>query len=247
MSGFFDAMALLTRVPTRGGARTERAVPWLPVVGAAIGAAVAAVYAATRPAIGPLPAAVLAIGSGILITGALHEDGLADTADAFGAGEGRERTLEIMKDPRHGTYGMLALVLSVGLRVAALSQLSAVAAMAALPAAHATSRAAAAWMLSRWPAATPDGLGATYAGPVTRAHAATAVMFGGVAAAALLGAWGAASFVIVAIPALALGRVASRRVGGITGDVLGAAQQIGEIGVLLLAGAVRANVPWWRS
>ena len=250
MSGFFEAMALLTRVPTRGGAHTERAVPWLPVAGAFIGAIVAGIYAATRGVVGPAAAAALAVGAGILITGALHEDGLADTADAFGAGVNRERTLEILKDPRHGTYGTLALVLSVVVRVAALSGLTGGGALAALPAAHAVSRAAAGWMLRRWPAATPDGLGATYAAPVTSSQAGVAVAIGAVAAVGLLGPWGLGAIALAALPAWGLGRLAASKIGGITGDVLGAAQQLCEIGVLLLAAAAAhasGAVGWWRG
>ncbi|MEX2555450.1 MAG: adenosylcobinamide-GDP ribazoletransferase [Actinomycetota bacterium] len=250
MSGFFDAMALLTRVPTRGGAHTERAVPWLPVVGAVIGVVVAGMYASTRGAVGPTAAAALAVGAGILLTGALHEDGLADTADAFGAGVGRERTLEILKDPRHGTYGTLALVLSVVVRVAALSALTGLAAVTALPVAHSVSRAAAGWMLGRLPAATPDGLGATYAAPVTSLQAGVALGIGAIAAVGLLGVWGLGAVSLAVLAASGVGRLAASKIGGITGDVLGATQQLCEIGVLLLAAAAaRAGgaVPWWQG
>lgn len=247
MSGFFDALALLTRVPTRSGAHTERAVPWLPVVGAAIGGVIGAIYWATEGPLGSLGAAALAVGAGILLTGALHEDGLADTADAFGAGVDRDRTLAILKDPRHGTYGVLALVVSVVARVAAVSTLGGVAALAALPAAHATGRGAAAWMLTRHRPATPEGLGATYAGPVTPAHAPVAIAMTVAIAGGLLGAWAAAALAIGGIVALAAGRWSERKIGGITGDVLGAAEQVVETGVLLLAVAAGAAVPWWRS
>src|SRR5438874_9132505 len=114
MRGFLGAVSLLTRIPAREEAPPERAVPWLPVVGALIGAACAAVYAMTRLALSPLAASTIAVTAGILLTGALHEDGLADVADAFGAGEGRERALEILKDPHHGTYGVLSLALGPG-------------------------------------------------------------------------------------------------------------------------------------
>lgn len=246
MSGFFDALALLTRVPTRGGARTERAVPWLPVVGAMVGAAVAGIYALTRDPLGPVAAAVLAIGAGIVLTGALHEDGLADTVDAFGAGVDREETLAILKDPAHGTYGVLALVLSVVGRVAAVATLSAGAAAVALPAAHALGRGAAAWMLRVFPPATPDGLGATYAGPVTVLGASVAAGVSAGIAVPLLGLWGPGAIVVAGIPAYLLGRTAGRRIGGVTGDVLGAAEQVAEIGVLLLAAAAGAALPWGR-
>src|SRR5439155_27188630 len=122
-----------TRVPARGDAPPERAVPWLPVVGALIGALCAAVYAATRSVLTPPVAATLAVGAGVLLTGALHEDGLADVADALGAGGGRQRVPEIMKDPLHGTYGVLAIVLGVVARIAAVAGLGPAAAAVALP------------------------------------------------------------------------------------------------------------------
>ena len=247
MSGFFDALALLTRVPTRGGAHTERAVPWLPVVGAAIGGVVGAIYWATEGPLGSLTAAVIAVGAGVLLTGALHEDGLADTADAFGAGVDRQRTLAILKDPRHGTYGVLALVVSVVARVAAVSSLDGVAALAALPAAHAAGRGTAAWMLTLHRPAMPEGLGATYAGPVTSAQAPMAIVITVVIAGGLLGVWAVAALAIAGIVALVAGRWSERKIGGITGDVLGGAEQVVETGVLLLAVAAAAAVPWWRS
>ena len=247
MSGFFDALALLTRVPTRGGAHTERAVPWLPVVGAAIGGAVGSIAWATHGALGSFAAAAVAVGAGVVLTGALHEDGLADTADAFGAGVGREATLAILKDPRHGTYGVLALVVSILVRVATVASLDPRAALAALPAAHGVGRGTAAWMLTRHRPATPDGLGATYAGPVTAAQAPVAITITTSLAGGLLGLWAAAALVLAGVVALVAGRWSERKIGGITGDVLGAAEQVVETGVLLLAVATGTAVPWWRS
>jgi adenosylcobinamide-GDP ribazoletransferase len=245
VGGFLGAVSLLTRVPARGDASTEGTVPWFPVVGALVGAAVAGAYAVARTALGPLVSATLAIAAGILLTGALHEDGLADTADAFGAGVDRERTIDILKDPRHGTYGMLALALSVGARIFALGAVGVATAAAALPAAHALARGGAVAMMGLLPAAGADGLGATYARRLTRERALASAAAAAAAGLALLGLWALPAIAIVAAASLLVGRIAVGKIGGITGDVLGAAEQLSEIAVLLLASAVAPAVPWW--
>ena len=247
MKGFRAAVGLLTRVPSRPGPETEKAIPWLPVVGALVGAVVALVYIALRSATTPLAAAAVAIGAGMLVTGAFHEDGLADTADAFGADVSRPRRLEILKDPRHGTFGVAALVVSVVARIAGIAALSRTAALVALPAAHAVSRAAPALQLWVLPAATPTGLGATYAEPVGRRSALPAAGAGVLVAVVLLGVWSLPALAVAATVAAGMGWLAMRKIGGITGDVLGATQQLVEIGVLLLCVAAGRSLPWWRG
>ena len=247
MRGFRAAVGLLTRVPSRPGPETEKAIPWLPVVGALVGAVVAFVYIALRGATTPLAAAVVAVGAGALVTGGFHEDGLGDTADAFGADVSMERRLAILKDPHHGTFGVLALVVSIAARVAAISALDRWGALAALPAAHALSRAAPASQLWLLPAATPTGLGATYSKPVGRRAALEAGMIGLAATVALVGVWSVPAAVIAILAAAAMGWLALRKIGGITGDVLGATQQLVEIGVLLLCVSAGSQVPWWRG
>src|SRR5205823_10740767 len=120
---------------------------WFPVVGALLGLGAAGVYAGTRLVLPSLVAATLAVCVAVLLTGAFHEDGLADTADAIGGGWNREDALRILKDPTHGTYGVLAIALSVLLRVGAVAALDGWAALAVLPAAHALSRGAAVGLL----------------------------------------------------------------------------------------------------
>jgi adenosylcobinamide-GDP ribazoletransferase len=215
VKGLLGAVSFLTRVPTGTGARRPEelagSVPWFPVVGAGVGLAVAAVYGGARLALPPLPAATLAVVAGICLTGAFHEDGLGDTADAFMGHHDRESTTRILKDPRLGTFGVLAVAASLLLRVAAVAALAPAAALAALPAAHALSRAAA--------------VGAMIALPV---------------AVAL---WAAAA---TALAALLLGRLAVRRLGGISGDVLGAVQQLGEV-LVLLAAVAAVTAGRWQS
>jgi adenosylcobinamide-GDP ribazoletransferase len=225
-----------------------RGVPWFPVVGCVLGFVVAAVYAGGRSVFPSFIAAALAIAVGVWATGAFHEDGLADTADAFGGARTREETLRILKDPRLGTYGVAALVFDVAIRVGALGALNTRAAFVVLPAAHALSRAGAVAMLAG-PVASEEGLGASYGSVVTRAQITLAVVGGLVVAVVALGPAVVAPVVGVALASFVVGRIARRRIGGVTGDVLGCAQQVGEV-VVLLAGLafVRQgwlDIPWW--
>src|SRR5436305_4983561 len=121
------AVTFQTRIPlghrlVLGGDDVARSGAAFPLVGAALGAAVGAIAFALAPRLSPLLAAALAVAAGVALTGALHFDALADTADALGA-RTRERALEIMRDHQIGAYGALALVLDVGIRVAALEAL----------------------------------------------------------------------------------------------------------------------------
>ena len=116
------AVQFLTRIPIRLRAAPNLAacVPWFPVVGGAIGALIGALVAGLMEVVPSTVAAAIGIVVGVLITGAFHEDGLADTADAFGGGWTVERRLEILKDSRHGTYGVAAISSSIVLRIVAL-------------------------------------------------------------------------------------------------------------------------------
>ncbi|MGH2694082.1 MAG: adenosylcobinamide-GDP ribazoletransferase, partial [Actinomycetota bacterium] len=165
VNGLRLAVAFLTRVPVaalRPETDLARSVPWFPVVGAAIGAATALVFASLREALPATVAAAVALGFQIVITGALHEDGLGDVADAFGLRRPRAEVVRILEDPRLGTYGVAAISLSVVVRVASLAALDAWGAIAALPAAHALGRSAAVALLAVVPPAANQGLGATY-------------------------------------------------------------------------------------
>ena len=173
-----------------------------------------------------------------MLTGALHEDGLADTADGFFGGRDREEKLAIMRDSRQGTYGVLAIVFSVLLRTAALAGIGDVIhAGLALIAAHAASRAAlpaAMWGLAP---ARPDGLGATAGRPRAGGAIAAALIGTAIILAALGPVRGAIALCLACAIVFALIELARRQIGGYTGDVLGAFQQIGEIVILLAASA----------
>lgn len=253
MSGLGEAVGLLTRIPVRtaGGATDlSRSVPWFPLVGAAVGAIVAGVYALAGLALAPPTAAVLAAVAGALVTGAFHEDGLADVADAFAGGWSREQRLDILDDPRLGTFGVLALVSSFLLRVGALAALDAGEALALVPAAHAVSRVGGVLLMRRIPPAAP-GLGASYAALLSRAQELRTVAAGIAIGAVLVGYWVAAAFALCCGAAAALGALARARIGGIGGDVLGATQQVAELAILLLGaglagGDIDVVAPWWR-
>jgi adenosylcobinamide-GDP ribazoletransferase len=248
MRSFLGAVAFLTRVPTGTGAgepgELARSVPWFPVVGAGVGLVVAGVYAGAGVLLPPLPAATLAVVAGIGLTGAFHEDGLGDTADAFAGGRDRDSTVRILEDPRLGTFGVLAVAASLLLRTGAVAALPPAAALAALPAAHALSRAAAVATMAALPAAGETGLGATYMLALSRRRALGGAAAGLAAALALLGVAAVGAAAAAGLAAAALGRLAVRRLGGVTGDVLGAVQQLGEILVLLAAVAAVTTGRW---
>ena len=190
--------------------------------------------------LGPFVAATLAVATAVMLTGALHEDGLADVADGFGGGATAERSLAIMKDSRIGAYGGVALMLSLALRIGALATLldrTGTAAATGLALAAILSRVASLAPMVLLPPARPSGLSAAVGRP-SRAATGTAIGLG--LGLALLGlpfglpfAGVGAMVVLAPLAALALTGVARRKIGGQTGDVIGACQQVAEIGALL--------------
>ncbi len=237
---FRVGLIFLTRVPLRhdgaiAGDELSRSTRLYPLVGLAIGAAGGAVFwLAAAIGLPPLLAGLIAVAATMLLTGALHEDGLADTADGLGGGADRAHRLEIMGDSRSGSYGVAALILSIGLRAAALAALAAPATVAgALIAAHAVSRACLPAAMSTLPLAREDGLAAD-AGQPRGGWAWTALALGALIALPVLGPGiGAAALLAGALAAALVAWLARTRIGGYTGDVLGAMQQAAETAVLL--------------
>jgi len=244
---FLVALQFLTRLPVRLS-RFEPA--WLndcvrhfPLVGALVGAISAAVLVGTLQFWPPMVAAVLALIATVALTGGFHEDGLADTLDALGGVVGREKALAIMKDSRIGSYGALALALSLLLRAALLAVLAArptLTAVAALLASHAFARAAAVGVM----VSLPYGGDAEQAKAKPLALAVAPRNFGialawcGLLVAVLVGLGAYLPRLLVAVlaaaaVALLMRQWLRRRLGGYTGDGLGATEQLAEIAVLL--------------
>jgi adenosylcobinamide-GDP ribazoletransferase len=235
------ALAFLTVVPVRTRSLGPRglagAAAWFPLVGAAVGALAGGVRAAFAPLLGPTPATLLALVALVAITGALHQDGLADTADGLGVRGDRERRLAAMRDSALGAYGVLALIAWALLMLAALQPLPVPHALAALIAAAALARWAALVHAVATPPARPEGLGATFE-PSHAALAtatATALLAAGLAAGPLPGL--AALGATLAAAALSI-LTARRALGGRTGDTLGATVALAELLVCLALLAV---------
>lgn len=178
-------------------------------------------------------AAGLLLATQILLTGAMHEDGLADTADGFWGGFSRERRLEIMKDSQIGTYGVLALILSVGLRWLALSTLITQAGVWPVLALAVLSRAAMPVLMLTLPNARNTGLSHSVGSPNTAA-CAVGLLLTLLISVLLIGPATIAIVVSMILVTSGFGLLARTKIGGQTGDVLGAGQQITELAGLLV-------------
>jgi adenosylcobinamide-GDP ribazoletransferase len=237
-------IAFYTRLPLRlsipvDGAMLARASWTSPLVGALIGALAGLAYwIAIRLNLPPFVSATLAVAAGMLITGCLHEDGLADTADGFGGGATRERALDIMRDGRIGAFGTCALVIVLALRIGSIADLPNPALVAwALIGAHAIARAGLPAFMRLTPPARTDGLSAG-AGAPTRERAAASAAIGVVLLWVALGFKSALiALVLVVAGAAVMAWLCRRKIGGQTGDVLGAVEQVGECMVLLTTAA----------
>ncbi|PCH70994.1 MAG: adenosylcobinamide-GDP ribazoletransferase [Rhodobacteraceae bacterium] len=231
------AFALLTRLPLphlpdSGFANQARAGWAFGLVGAVVGliAGVVGLFAMWL-GLPDAAAAGLALMAMIVVSGAMHEDGLADTVDGLWGGWTVERRLEIMKDSAIGTYGVLALIMSLGLRWGAIAELLPHG-IGPLIAAGAVSRGLLPAVMAALPHARRDGLARSVGAPDRRVAIAAAAVGGGLAlvvagvSAVLLG-------VLAAIGVALVARIARAKIGGQTGDILGACQQAAEITVLL--------------
>jgi len=252
---FFIALQFLTRVPVPRWVGFEPG--WLndsarhfPAVGLCVGAVAALVLWAAAHAWTAWIAVLLSMGATLWLTGAFHEDGLADTADGLGGAVSRERALSIMKDSRIGTYGAVALLLVLALKGAALHAMALrdlVAALAALPLAHAWSRVATVILLAtlRYAGDAEHAKAkpmAQQAGPATLASALMWALLAGAMAGV---AWGAvplaAAALVAALATAVMARWLLLRLGGYTGDTLGATQQVVEVVVYLTLAALLSH------
>jgi adenosylcobinamide-GDP ribazoletransferase len=236
------SLAFCTRLPLAHsapatGADVARASWSFPIVGAGVGGFGALIYWLMNGlGLHPFVCGVLAVAATLLITGGLHEDGLADTADGFGASGSPERKLDIMRDSQIGTYGASGLIFSFMLRAGAVASLAdpALAALA-LIAAHAGARATIPVFMRLVPTARQDGLSADAGAPPQRS-AVTAILLGLIALLLCLSL--SATLIALVLLVCAIGLMAwlcIRQIGGQTGDVLGALEQVSEILILLVA------------
>lgn len=241
VAGFALAWQFLTRVPLPAPvgyspARMAHAQRYLPAVGLLIGAAGAAVLALAATLLPAAPAVLMSMIATAALTGAFHEDGLADTLDGFG-GRDRARALEIMTDSRIGTFGAVGLGLVLALKATALVPMPTATAAAALVAGHAASRFSALVVVATSRYVRPAGTGAFTAQSLPAAGVAVAAA-AALAGLGLLAAVTGAGAVLPALAGLAAGHVLARalferRLGGYTGDCLGATQQLSEAGFYL--------------
>ena len=237
------AFGFLTVIPVGGVPFSEDAwrwsAAWFPFVGCVLGSAAAGLFLLLRPA-GLGVAAVSALALTVFLTGAFHEDGLADSADALGGAYSREQLFSILKDSRVGTYGALALIVSVLLRASCLIALDPRAPLA-LILAHCAARTTPVWMMATIRYASPPERAKSR--PVVQTgwlHASFATMFTvGLFAFFLVrdslslrtAVW---VFLTLLIIALVSGRYFIARAGGVTGDFLGATEQLNEAAVLIV-------------
>jgi len=245
MLDFIIAGVFLTRLPfnpkkklqTQDLAHSSRCFPLIGLLVGAISGAV--LILAAKINLNPLTGAFLAITAGALVTGALHEDGLADVVDGLGGGNSKEDKLRIMRDSHIGAYGVLALVLNVGLRVSVLSGLPGPwMAAATLVGAAVLSRSLLPGIMRLTSCARIDGLAAGAGRPSFR-NAIIAFFVGCVITCPLLGGWVTiVALVWALILVLVMAFIAHRQIGGHTGDVLGATQQISETAILMTVGAL---------
>ncbi len=231
------ALAFFTRLPMAAATdRLASSVLGFAPAGALIGLVVGLANLLGRGLGLPyLLAALFALAMGVILTGALHEDGLADTVDALG-GKDIPTRLAIMRDSRSGAYGVLALIFSIALRAGAIASLTGSGALFALIGAHALSRAALAAMLHALDPARRDGLGAAAGRPaLDQTQMAVGLGVAILVIASLFASLpaGLLALVLAGAAGLCVAGLANRKFGGYTGDVLGALQQTIEIAVLV--------------
>ena len=239
---FLLAVQFLTRLPIRGDGlyspeRMAASVRYYPLVGALVGGLSAAVYWGAYQVFPSVIAVLFAMAASLLLTGAFHEDGLADTFDGIGGGHTAERSLEIMKDSRLGTYGSAALVFAFALKAATLSALSPLIIPLALVAGHCLSRLSSLIVMATSRYVRQAGTGKPVADGASTPSLIIAILTGGI----VITAWGVIEPPIAlayGMGGLVLGHLIMRlffegKLGGYTGDTLGAVQQTSEIGFYL--------------
>jgi adenosylcobinamide-GDP ribazoletransferase len=239
------AISLSTRIPVRSTAPVAegdvaRASWALPIAGILVGLLGALVYwLSIRLRLQPEPAAMLALAATILVTGAMHEDGLADAADGLGGGKTREQKLEIMRDSRIGSFGACALIVSIVLRWSSLAAIADPRLVAiALVTAHAAARAPLPLFMRLLPPARTDGL-SVGAGQPPPQSVVIAIVLGLLCLLFSFALSGTLTALIaLAAAVLLFARLVKTQIGGQTGDVLGALEQVCEAATLAIASSL---------
>lgn len=243
------ATRLLTRIPVPGDAAADgpllpRARAVFPLVGAAVAGVGVGVRAALEAPLGRPAATVAAVLTTVAVTGAFHEDGLADTADGLWGGHDPETRLRIMRDSRLGTYGVVAVVGVLALETALLAAVDLSGFARATLAAHSTGRAASAAVVCVLEPARGSGLGAAAAGD--RRAAAVAALLAAAITVAAVGPWAPLVLAVAVLAAATVAAAAHRRIGGYTGDVLGATTRLVTTAVIAVVVALtRRGVVGW--
>ncbi len=231
-------LRFFTRLPIPGNTGHEgdlaKNAIWFPLAGLVVGLITGIVWWAGMQFFPPMVAAGLALAAGLLVTGALHEDGFADCADGLGGGFTRERALEIMRDSRIGAYGTIALIVSIGLRWAALASLAVWSGLLALLLAHAVSRAVIALPIATSRYARKEGLGTTVSSGVDQTTMLIVCAIAALIGLLLAGFAGLFAVFLAFVAGWLFLKRLEARLGGYTGDGLGAIQQIAEITVLII-------------
>jgi adenosylcobinamide-GDP ribazoletransferase len=237
VSSLADAARYLTIIPVPGARangleRVGRAAGWFPVVGLAIGVVLVVVEQVTSRLFPPLLAALLVVTVWKLVTGGLHLDGLADCLDGLHGRDPAHR-LSIMRDSRIGAFGAIGLILFLFLEIATVAELTPPVRGAALLAAPAVARAMPPLVARLFSRARAEGHGAAFAGAVGRWSVPVALGVALGIAAIVLGWGGLGAVAVAALVAVAFAGFMARRLGGVTGDVLGAVVEGSELAVLL--------------
>jgi adenosylcobinamide-GDP ribazoletransferase len=251
MTGLIGAVIFLTRIPlrTRRALDTARSVPWFPMVGALIGALVGGAAALLEPWAAPGLAASFGLTIGLLVTGCFHEDGLGDVADAYVGGWNRDDRLRILKDSRHGTYGVVAIGASILLRASALGALVGAGprvAVASAVTAHAMARVSALGVMTIGRPAVGEGLGADYVARLRRASTIIGMAAGTAIGSLAVGWWIIPAVVATFTVSIAMNAWTNRKIDGFSGDLLGATEQVAEIVLLIVFSIVAGHHQlWW--
>lgn len=246
LATFFTALQFLTRLPSimpdaYSPKRMTASVRYYPLVGALVGGLSALLFVVADFVLPHLIAVILAVAGGLLMTGAFHEDGLADAMDGVGGGVSREHALAIMKDSRIGAYGALALIVAIALKIAALAVMTPAMLCLALVTAHGLSRLSSVVVIASSRYVRDEGA----AKPVADGVSPMALIIAGATGFIILSVglfFQPVAVLASAVMGLIIGHIAmrffyERKLGGYTGDALGAVQQASEIGFYLGLGA----------